>query len=177
LLKGFLSGTGIAKEYRSEKMKYATEKFLSFLAEEYDYLTKIKIFLIRIPELIAAGDINELEFQNFLEKYEVETAHFLHEKNRYKERIAKQLNIPVQQVTFNKLVQLGYREFEDKAWRVLKITNDINLLLVKISVYLRNFAKLQNEFKRLNSFLYQNDYSARGAPTSYSPGRNFHGEA
>lgn len=158
-------------------MKDAIEKFLNFLSEEYEYLVKIKVFLVRIPELIAKGDINNLEFQSFLEKYEVETAHFLHEKNLYKEKIAKHMNIPAQQLTFNKLVQLGYKEFEDKGWRILHISNEINLLLVKISVYLRNFSRLQNEFKRLNSFLYQNDYSARGAAAPYSPGRNFHREA
>lgn len=158
-------------------MKYAIEKFLNFLSEEYDYLTRIKLFLVRIPELIAKGDINELEFQQFMEKYEVETAHYVREKTRYKELIAKQSGIPADEVTFKMLEKLGYPEFADKGRRVLKISNEISLLLMKIAVYLRNFAKMQDEFRRLNSFLYQNDYSHRGASPSYNPGRNFYGEA
>jgi hypothetical protein len=160
-------------------VKTIIQDFLTFLAEEYSYLTRIKVFLLKVPELITSGQVNELEFQNFLEKYELETSRFLYEKNRFKEEIARELNLPIEQVTFRRLVNLGYRGFEDKGRRVLKVSNEISLLLLKISIYLKNFARMQNEFRRLNTFLYQHDYSARGTDSSYSytPGRNFHGEA
>jgi hypothetical protein len=149
------------------------------LSEEYSYLTKIKIFLIKIPGLITNGDINELEFQNFLEKYELETSRFLYEKNRYKDKIADELKLKPEQVTFRMLVSMGFEDFRDKGHRVLRITNEITLLLLKTSVYMKNFSNLQREFRRLNNFLYQGDYNARGTEPShsYSPGGKFHGEA
>lgn len=164
---------------KAVKMKTIIQDFLTFLAEEYSYLTRIKVFLLKVPELISTGQVNEQEFQNFLEKYELETSRFLYEKKRFKEEIARELNLPVEQVTFRRLVNMGFRGFEDKGRRVLKVSNEISLLLLKISIYLKNFARLQNEFQRLNTFLYQHDYSARGVGPShsYTPGRNFHGEA
>ena len=69
-----------------KKMNETVRDFLAFLSEEYSYLTKIKIFLVKIPKLITDGDINELEFQEFLEKYELESSHFVYEKNRCREK-------------------------------------------------------------------------------------------
>ncbi|MCX6580654.1 MAG: hypothetical protein NT166_10785 [Candidatus Aminicenantes bacterium] len=162
-------------------MNEILENFLKFLAEEYDYLVKIKLFLLDVPDMITTGKINEPEFRDFMEKYELETARFLFEKNRFKESIAGQLNIPPGQATFKMLVNLGRREFEETGAKVIKITNEISKLLLRISIYLDNFSKLQNKFKRFNNFLYRNDYSAaaRGVELShnYTPGRNFYGEA
>lgn len=160
-------------------MKETVRNFLTFLSEEYSYLTKIKIFLIKIPKLITNGDINELEFQEFLEKYELETSRFVFEKNRYKEKLAEELNLRQDQVNFRMLVSMGFDEFRDKGRRVLRITNEITLLLLKTSVYIKNFSNLQREFKRLNTFLYQGDYNARGTEPShtYRPGGKFYGEA
>ncbi|MCP5102918.1 MAG: hypothetical protein GY950_06055 [bacterium] len=159
------------------KLNTIVENFLTFLAEEYRYLTRIKLFLVKVPEMIVNGDINQLEFQDFLEKYELETARFIFEKNRFKEEIARELQSPIEEITFKRLAGLGHRGFEDKGLRVLRISNEINLLLLKISVYLKNFSRMQDEFKRLNNFLYQGDYSARGAEPSYNPGGNFYVEA
>ncbi len=162
-----------------KKMKETVRNFLTFLSEEYGYLTKIKIFLIKIPKLITNGDINELEFQNFLEKYELETSRFLFEKNRHKEKIAEELNLKPEQVTFRMLVSMGFDDFRDKGHRVLRITNEISLLLLKTSVYIKNFSNLQREFRRLNNFLYQGDYNARGTEPSHSyrPAGKSYGEA
>lgn len=160
-------------------MKETVRNFLTFLSEEYSYLTKIKIFLVKIPKLITDGDINELEFQNFLEKYELETSRFVYEKNRYKEKIAEELNLKPEQITFRMLVSMGFDDFRDKGRRVLRITNEITLLLLKTSIYMKNFSNLQREFRRLNNFLYQSDYNARGTEPShtYRPGGKFYGEA
>jgi len=153
--------------------------FLNFLNEEYHSLVKIKVFLLGIPELISNGKINQLEFQNFLEKYELQTASMIYEKNRFKDQIAEKLSTSREEVNFKVLVNLGFHDFEDIGRRVLRISNEITLLLVKISVYLKNFTRMQQEFKRLNHFLSHNDYSPRGesAFTAYNPGRNFYGEA
>ncbi|HLP58821.1 MAG TPA: hypothetical protein VK186_08330 [Candidatus Deferrimicrobium sp.] len=155
--------------------------FLKFLAEEYDYLVRIKLFLVGVPEMITTGKINEHEFRGFMEKYELETARLLFEKNRFKELIAAQLNIPPGQLSLKLLVNMGHKEFEEIGLQVLKITNEISLLLLKVSIYLANFSKLQNEFKRLNNFLYRNDYTAAargGEPAyNYTPGGKFYGEA
>jgi hypothetical protein len=161
------------------KMDELIKEFSDFLADEYRYLNQVKVFLMGIPERISEGDTDHFEFQNFIEKYEVQNAHFLHEKNRFKERIGEQLNMKKEQVTFRLLVQLGHREFEETGRNVLKISNEITMLLLKISIFLRNFTKLQMEFKRLNGYLYQHDYSSRGmvVENSYHTGRNFHGEA
>ena len=151
--------------------------FSSFLEEKYQAFVKIKRFLVGIPELFANGNITHLEFQNFMEKYELETARFISEKNQYQQEIAEKLHIAKEQVNFKSLVNLGYREFRDTGRKVLSISNEITLLLYKISIYMKNYAKLQQEFMRLNNFLYQKDYSAKGVEMSYDPGRNFYGEA
>ncbi len=153
--------------------------FLDFLAAEYKYLDQVKVFLTDIPEMITDGRINELEFQNFIEKYEIQNAHLLYEKNRYKEKIGEKLNIKKEQVSFRLLVKMGYRDFDSIGRNELKISNEISMSLLRISIFLRNYAKLQYEFKRLNSFLFQHDYSSRGVAVEYTyrPGRNFYGEA
>jgi hypothetical protein len=160
-------------------MKETVRNFLNFLSEEYSYLTNIKIFLIKIPRLITSNDINELEFQKFLEKYELESLRFVKEQNNFKEKIGEELNLRPEQVTYRMLVSMGFDEFADLGRRVLRITNEITMLLMKASVYLKNFSRLQGEFMRLNNFLYQHDYSARGTESSYTykPGMNFYGEA
>jgi hypothetical protein len=89
------------------------------------------------------------------------------------------MNVAPEQVTFLLLARLGYRDFEEKGHRVLKVSNEIAMLLLKISIYMRNFSRLRQEFKHLNHFLYQNDYSSRGTAVEnrYNPGKNFYGEA
>lgn len=163
------------------KLDEHVNQYLQFLSQEYSYLVKIKLFLLDVPGMIADGNINELEFQGFMEKYEVETSRFLFEKNRHRQTIADLLHIPLDKVTFKFLVSLGYREFENKGHRVLKITNEITMQLLKVSVYIRSFAQMNQEMKRLNNFLYQSDYSPNGLEShgtySYSRGRNFVGEA
>ncbi len=149
-------------------------KFLNFLNEEYNYLTRIKIFLGKVPAMIMSGEINQVEFQNFLEKYELENSRFVFDKNRYREEIGGCLSMPAQAVTFKVLVSRGFREFENIGRRVLRIANEIKMLLVKITVYMKNFARMQQEFQRLNAFILQSDYSARGAEANYNynPGKN-----
>jgi hypothetical protein len=162
-------------------MNDVIKDFLEFLSDEYSYLLKIKLFLLEIPDLITNGNINELEFQGFLEKYEVETAKFVFEKNRHKELIANKLHIKPEQVTLKLLVHLGHNEFEEKGRKVLKISNDISMNLMKVAVYIRNFSKMQHEFQRLNNFLYQKDYTPSGVTRqnayNYNRGRNYYGEA
>jgi hemerythrin-like domain-containing protein len=160
-------------------MKETVRNFLNFLSEEHSYLTNIKIFLIKIPKLITSGDINELEFQKFLEKYELESLRFVKEQKHFKEKISEELNLRPEQVTYRMLVSMGFDEFSELGRRVLRITNEITMLLLKTSVYLKNFSRLQGEFMRLNNFLYRHDYSARGTESSYTykPGMNFYGEA
>lgn len=157
------------------------DNYLEFLNSEYDYLVKIKLFLVTVPEMIANGNINQLEFQGFMEKYEVETSGFMFRKSTHKELIAKKLHVKPDQVSFKLLVHLGYKEFEEKGRQVVKITNEISQGLNKIIIYLKNFSKMQQEFQRLNSFLYQEDYSPRGigreTAYNYNRGRNFYGEA
>ena len=153
------------------------KEFLNFLVEKYQALTKIKLFLVGIPELFANGKITEQEFQTFLEKYELETAKFISGKNHYQQEIAKKLNITKEQVNFKLLVDLGYKEFKDINRKALSISNEISLLLYKIAIYMKNFSKLQQEFMLLNNFLSQKDYSAKWVEMSCDPGRNFHGEA
>jgi len=153
------------------------KEFSDFLAEELQFLTNIKLFLARVPELLTSGEITQIEFQEFLEKYEIETARFLFEKNDYKDQIAEKLAISPAYFTFNLLAQLGFREFEDLSRRIFKAANEIGVQLVKVSIYLKNFTKLQQDFRRLNNFLYQKDYSLRGVDSPYSPGRNFYREA
>ena len=163
------------------KLDEYVNQYLQFLSEEYGYLVKIKLFLLDMPGMITGGNINELEFQGFMEKYEVETSRYLFEKNRHRKAIAEVLRIPIEEITFKFLVGLGYREFENKGHRVLKITNEITMQLLKVSVYIRSFSQMNQEMKRLNNFLYQSDYSPSGLDTqgaySYSRGRNFYGEA
>lgn len=162
-------------------MKELMNEFLSFLSEEYSYLEDVRSFLIEIPQLIANGSISQLEFQMFLEKYEVQTSRYIFERNRYREAIAARLHIQIDQVTFKLLVHVGYSAFEEKGLHLLKISNEIKMLLLKISIYLQNFAKMQLEFKRLNNFLYQKDYSPHSVktdgPYNFNRGRNFYGEA
>lgn len=160
-------------------MKETVRNFLNFLSEEYSYLTNIKLFLLKIPKLITSGDINELEFQRFLEKYELETLRFVQERNQFKENIAGELHLRPEQVTYKMLVSMGFDDFTELGSRVLRMTNEITMLLLKTSVYLKNFSRLQGEFMRLNNFLYRHDYSARGTESSYNykPGMNFYGEA
>lgn len=160
-------------------MKETIRNFLNFLSEEYSYLTNIKIFLVKIPKLITDGDINELEFQKFLEKYELESLRFVKEQNNFKEKIAEEMNLRPEQVSYRMLVSMGFEEFSELGRRVLRIINEITMLLMKASVFLKNFSRLQGEFTRLNNFLYQHDYSARGTEAShtYKPGMNFYGEA
>lgn len=160
-------------------MKETVRNFLNFLSEEYSYLTNIKLFLLKIPKLITSGDINELEFQRFLEKYELETLRFVQERNQFKENIAEELHLRPEQVTYKMLVSMGFDDFTELGSRVLRMTNEITMLLLKTSVYLKNFSRLQGEFMRLNNFLYRHDYSARGTESSYNykPGMNFYGEA
>lgn len=163
------------------KLDEYVNQYLQFLSQEYGYLVKIKLFLLDVPGMIADGNINELEFQGFMEKYEVETSRYLFEKNRHRQDIADLLRISRDEVTFKFLVGLGYREFENKGHRVLKISNEITMQLLKVSVYIRSFAQMNQEMKRLNNFLYQSDYSPTGMETqnaySYSRGRNYVGEA
>jgi hypothetical protein len=157
------------------------KEYLSFLAEQYGYLTKIKLFLNRIPQMIVKGEVNQLEFQGFLEKYEVQNAHFIYEKNRFQQRIGERMRVTPEQVTFKLLVHVGHRQFEDKGRRLLRITNEIKMQLVKISIYMKNFARMQEDFRRLSNFLYQNDYTPRGTaggnPYLTNTGRNYYGEA
>ncbi len=152
-------------------------RFLQFLAEEHNYLVSIRKFLSEIPALITSGQITEFEFQNFLEKHELQTARFIFDKNQYRAEIAKSINTAAENINFKLLVKMGFREFESKGRKVLKISNEISRELVKISIFLRNFSKLQTELKRLNNFLIQKDYSPRGVESTYAPGRNFYGEA
>jgi len=162
-------------------MNEETKNYLTFLNEEFSYLLKIKLFLLEIPGMITRGDINQLEFQSFLEKYEMEMSRFLFEKNRHKENIAQKMRVKADQVTFKLLVHVGNKDFEAMGRKIVKITNEITMHLFKVSVYMQNFAKMQMEFKRLNSFLYQNDYSAAGLGRdniyNFNSGRNFVGEA
>jgi len=153
--------------------------FSEFLASENQYLSQVKLFLVGIPEQVTRGEMNHVEFQHFLEKYEVQNAHFIYEKKRFMEKIADALQIKTNQVSFRMLVQLGYREFESIGRNALKLSNEIRMLLIKISIFMKNFSKLQKEFKRLNGFIYQHDYSHQGvaAEHSYRPGRNYYGEA
>jgi hypothetical protein len=163
----------------SSKMKTdeVVNQFLTFLDEKYAYLTRIKLFLAGVPDLFTNGQITGTEFQTFLEKYELETAKFLAEKQWYQEKIAEGLNLEAEQITFKLLVSLGFNEFEEKGRRVLRISNEITLLLFKISIYMKNFLKLQREFMQVNNFLVQKDYSAKGVEISYDPGRTFYREA
>lgn len=162
-------------------MKELMKDFLSFLSEEYGYLEEVKAFLVQIPELIANGRISQMEFQMFLEKYEVQTSRYLFERNKHIEAIAAQMHVPKDQVSFSLLVHVGYKEFEEKGLNLFKITNEIKMHLLKITIFLQNFAKMQLEFKRLNNFLYQKDYSPRSVkaegPYNFNRGRNFYGEA
>ncbi|MGE5343867.1 MAG: hypothetical protein ACM3SY_20545 [Candidatus Omnitrophota bacterium] len=160
-------------------MNELINEFLEFLNQENQYLSQVKLFLMGIPERIAAGEISQMDFQAFLEKYEVQNAHMVYEKNRFKEKIGEQLNIKTDQVSFRLLVHIGHREFEETGRVLLKHTNEISMLLMKISIFLKNFEKMQMEFKRLNSYLFQNDYSPRGLSAEHycRPGRNFYGEA
>jgi hypothetical protein len=166
------------RSYKMNKnIDILVEDFLGFLNKKSQYLTNVKIFLLSIPELFPKGKISEMEFQNFMEKYEMETAAFLSEKNWYQEKIAEKLNVPKEQVTFKLLLNLGYNDFEATGRKVLRISNEITMLLFKISIYIKNYFKLQREFVGLNNFLYQKDYSARGMEMPYHPGKTFYGEA
>lgn len=160
-------------------MKELIKEFSEFLAEEYRHLTRVKVFLMKVPRLIGEGEIDQIEFQNFLEKYEVQNSHFINEKKRFNHQIAEKLNIEPEEVSLSRLVRMGYRELNDIGHRVVRISNDISMLLLKISIFLKNFSRMQQEFKRLNHFLHQNDYSPRGVAMEpvYRTGRNFYGEA
>jgi len=159
------------------KLKEIVNEFAEFLDQKYQYLLQIKLFLVGVPDLISNEKINQLEFQNFMEKYELETTKFLSEKNWYQEKIAEKLNIKKEEVNFKLLVNLGFSEFKEKGRKALHISNEITMILFKISVYIKNFSKLQQKFGQLNNFLYQKDYSITGVPISVTPGRNFYGEA
>ncbi len=158
-------------------MKELMNGFSAFLLEEYNYLAQIKVFLQRMPELITSGQVTQFEFQNFLEKYELETYRFVAEKNKYKEQISQSLNIPVHQISFKLLVGMGFRQFQEVGRKVLRAANEISMLLMKVSVYMRTFSQMQGDFKRLNNFLYRKDYSVRGQESQYDPGQNFYREA
>ncbi len=160
-------------------MNELLKEFFDFLNEEYMYLSQVKLFLNEIPLRIENGNIDELEFQGFLEKYEVQNSHFIYEKNRYKERISEKLHIKNEHFSFRLLVHIGHREFHELGQKVFKISNEISMQLLKIAIFLKNDQKMQREFKRLNSFLYQHDYSPMGIAVEsvYRPGRNFYGEA
>ncbi|MCP4213733.1 MAG: hypothetical protein GY765_03705 [bacterium] len=158
-------------------MNKTTNDYLVFLNEQYKDLTKVKQFLSGVPKLLTSGMINQMEFQNFLEKYEMESAGLLFEENRLKQALADGLRIKPQQVSFKLLVKIGHREFEEIGRRVLRITNEIKMLMMKVAVYLKSFTRLQQEMASLNNFLYQEDYSARGVERPYTPGRRFYGEA
>lgn len=153
------------------------KEFLGFLNEECDYLERVKLLMVRIPELISNGGITQMEFHDFLETFEIETSRYLNEKSKYKETLAGLLKTTTGDITFKLLVALGFPEFEETGRRVLRLGNEIKLLMLKITIFQNNFNKLQSGFKRLNNFLYQSDYSPRGSEPRYAPGRNFYMEA
>jgi len=136
--------------------------FLGFLDDELNYLTGVSNFLETIPKLITENRIKEYEFGNFLEKYELELYRIASKKKSFFMRLAHYYNIDVVELNLSYLIKMGHKEFIDTGRNIIKLSNRIKLLLLKVSIYLEKFKQLNTNMKTLNKFLFQNNYASDG---------------
>ena len=158
-------------------MEGIIKAFYELLENELTYLETVNRFLETVPSLIAHNKITNYEFNNFLEQYELEVYRIATEKKRYFIQIAKYLNIEIADLSFNLIAKAGYREFLDIGKRIIRISNKIKLTLLKVSIYISKFSKLNSDLGKINQFLLQNNYSAKGTETQEHRSSMFVGEA
>lgn len=155
----------------------AVNDFYAFLDEETKRLLKIRDFLMTIPERITTGEITSFEFQNFVETYELETYRFHNTKMDHMRKVTVALNIPAEELSFQTLIKMGYTDFNKIAPEFIAITNQIKSMLLKTTIFIKNFMRLNQELMRLNNYLLQNDYSRKGREKNDHHSYSFHREA
>lgn len=160
-------------------MKETIREFSALLKNELNFLLAVKAFLATIPEALEKGDVLIRDFQLFMEKYEYDSHCLLAEKNHLLKEIAALLNIAVENLNLPLLVNMGYGEFEDIQIKIHKTTNEVSLQLLKISIFLKNYARLNTEQLGFNSFLFQSNYSDSLTNKKFNSrkGQRFYGEA
>ncbi len=158
-------------------MVNAVKDFYDFLDVETKRLLKIRDFIATIPDRITRGEITTIEFQNFVETYELETYKFHNTKQDHIKKVTESLNIPAEELSFQLLVKMGYTDFIKLAPEFIAITDQIKSMLLKTSIFIKNFMRLNQELMKLNNYLLQNDYSRQGREKSDHHSYSFYREA
>lgn len=143
-------------------MNELINNFSTFLTKECEELERIKTFLFELPDQISHGRTHAFDFQKYLEQHEIKTRRILEEKNRYLSTIAQHMNAPEEKVTLDFLYRLGYEEFHRLKVKLNQLSTEIAYLLLKCSIFLKNYARMNSKFKQINNFLLQSDYTIRG---------------
>jgi len=142
-------------------MNGVIKEFFVFLENELSYLENVSKFLDSVPKLITGNRIDSYEFGNYLEKYELEVY-----------RIASQKKGLLLQ-----LAASGHKEFIEMGKKIFAVSNRIKFTLLKVSIYLSKFTKLNNDLKKVNRFLFQDNYSASGIEKKEQKNSLFFSEA
>lgn len=143
-------------------MNGVIKDFFVFLENELSYLEKVSQFLDSVPKLITGNRIDSYEFGNYLEKYELEVYRIASQKKGLLLQLAAYYKIDVTDVSFTYISNSGHKEFLQIGKKIFDISNRIKFTLLKVSIYLAKFTKLNNDLKKVNRFLFQDNYSASG---------------
>lgn len=143
-------------------MNGVIKEFFVFLEGELAYLNNVNKFLESVPKLITGNKIDSFEFGNFLEKYEMEVYKIASRKKNILIKIAAYYKIDVVELNFTYISNSGHKEFIELGREVFRISNKIKFTLLKVSIYLTKFSKLNNDLKSVNRFLFQDNYSSNG---------------
>ncbi len=158
-------------------MNGVIKEFYMFLKIELGYLETVNKFFESIPKLITENKVDSFEFGNFLEKYEIEIYKIASNKKSLLMRIAEYYNIDVTEVNLTYISNAGHKEFVEIGKKIFSLSNKIKYTLLKASIYLTKFSQLNNELKKVNRFLFQDNYAANGIENKDQKNSIFFSEA
>lgn len=138
------------------------KKFYEFLELELTYLKDANNFLKTIPDMIVKNKLKDFEFGNFIEKYEMEVYKIALKKKDFLIEISEYYGVDANEISItylDKVSDFGYMNLKKE---IIKLSNMIVDNLLKVSIYLNRFAKLNGDLKKINGFLYQGNYASDG---------------
>ncbi len=147
------------------------EPYLSFyrlLEEEAAALTQASDLLSDLPERLGGEEILTREFSNVLERLEVRMLRLHGQKQDTIRQLAGLLEVPPSGVTFALLATRGHPEFAGIGVALLRLARDLNRQIFRLTVFLKNQRRFQQEWAQLNRFLSGETYSAQGEQNSVS---------